>query len=74
MEQKRRDDQLAVADLVDDHAADDDAETETGEPRAADGAELRPGEAEFRRPVGKDAATNPKADARGENGQEAGPE
>ena len=41
MEQERRDDQLAVADLVHDHAADDDAEAEAGEARAADGAELR---------------------------------
>ena len=41
MEQERRDDQLAVADLVDDDAADDDAEAEPGETGAADGAELR---------------------------------
>ena len=71
---KRGDDQLAVADLVHDHAADDDAEAEAGEARAADGAELGAGEAEFRRPVVEDAAANGEADAGGENGHEAGPE
>ena len=74
MEQERGDDQLAVADLVDDDAADDDAETEAGEAGAADGAELRAGEAELGGPVGEDAAADAEADAGGENGQEAGPE
>ena len=74
VEQERGDDQLAVADLVDDEAADDDAETEAGEPRAADGAELRAGETELCGPVGQDAAANGEADAGGENGQEACPE
>ena len=74
VEQERRDDQLAVADLVDDDAADDDAEAEAGEAGAADGAELRAGEAEFRGPVGKDAAADAEADAGGENGHEAGPQ
>ena len=74
MKQERRDDQLAVADLVDDDAADDDAEAEAGEAGAADGAELRAGEAEVRCPVGQDAAADAEADARGENGQEAGPQ
>ena len=73
MEQERRHDQLAVADLVDDHAADDDAEAEARETGAADGAELRTGEAEFGGPIGKDAAADPEADAGGQNGQEAGP-
>ena len=65
--------ELAVADLVHDDAADDDAEAEAGEPGAADVAELRTGEAELGRPVGKDAAADAEADAGGENGQEAGP-
>ncbi len=73
MEQERRHDQLAVADLVDDHAADDDAEAEARETGAADGAELRTSEAEFSGPVGKDAAPDPEADAGGQNGQKAGP-
>ena len=74
VEQERRNDQLAVADLVDDDAADDDAEAEAGEAGAADGAELRAGEAEVSAPVGQDAAADAEADAGGENGQEAGPE
>ena len=74
VEQERGDDQLAVADLVDDDAADDDAEAEAGEAGAADGAELRAGEAEFGGPVGEDAAADAEADAGGENGQEAGPQ
>ena len=74
MEQERGDDQLAVADPIDDDAADDDAETEAGEPRAADRAELRAGEPEVSRPVGEDAAANAEPDAGGENGQEPGPE
>ena len=74
MEQEGGDDQLAVADPVDDDAADDDAEAEAGEPGAADGAELRAGEAELGGPVGQDAAADGEADAGGENGQEAGPQ
>ena len=74
VKQKRRHDQLAITDLVDDDAADDDAEAEAGEAGAADGAELRAGEAEVSRPVGQDAAADAEADARGENGQEAGPQ
>ena len=74
VEQKRRHDQLAVADLVHDHAADDDAEAEAGETGSADGAELRTSEAEIGGPVGKNAAADGEADAGGENGQEAGPE
>ena len=74
VEQERGDDQLAVADLVDDDAADDDAEAEAGETGAADGAELRAGEAEVGGPVGQDAAADGEADAGGENGQEAGPQ
>ncbi len=74
MQQEGRDDQLAVADLVDDHAADDDAEAEAGETGAADGAELRAGEAELRGPVGQDAAADGEADARREDGHEAGPQ
>ena len=74
VEHEGRDDQLAVADLVHDHAADDDAEAEAGEAGAADGAELRAGEAEFGGPVVEDAAADREADAGGENGHEAGPQ
>ena len=74
MEQERGDDQLAVADPIHDDAADDDAETEAGEPGAADGAELRAGESELGGPVGEDAASNAEPDAGGKNGQEPGPE
>ena len=74
VKQKRGYDQLAIADLVDDDAADDDAEAEAGKAGAADGAELRAGEAEVGCPVGKDAASDAEADAGGENGQKTGPQ
>jgi hypothetical protein len=74
VEQERGDDELPVADTVDDHAADDDAETEAGEPGAADGAELGAREPEVSGPTGQNAAANAESNAGGENGQEAGPE
>ena len=69
-----QDHEFAVADLVGDHAADDDTEAETGEARATDGAELRGREAELFAPIVEDTAANGETDARGENGREAGPE
>ena len=74
VEHEGRDDQLAVADLVHDHAADDDAEAEAGEPGAADGAELRAGEAESAAQLAKMPPRMREADAGGENGHEAGPQ
>ena len=62
VEEEGREDQLAVADLVHHHAADDDAEAESGESGTADGSQLRAGETEVGRPVGKDAATDTEAD------------
>ena len=73
VEQERGHDQLAVADLVDDDAADDDAEAEAGEAGAADGAELRAGEAEIGGPVRQDAAADAGADGGGENGERSPP-
>ena len=73
VEREGGDDQFAVADFVDDDAADDDAEAETGEAGAADGAKLRTGEAEVGGPVRQDAAANAGADAGRKNCQEAGP-
>ena len=64
VEQERRHDQLAVADLVHDHAADDDAEAEAGETGSADGAELRTSEAEVGGPVGKNAAADRRSRCR----------
>ena len=66
-------DELAVADLVDDHAADDDAEAEAREAGAADGTELGGGEAVFGRPGAEDAAAEGEADAGREDSHEAGP-
>ena len=74
MKQKGGDDEFSVADAVDDHAADDDAETEAGETGAADGAELRAREPEVSGPAGQDAAANAEPDAGGQNGQKAGPQ
>ena len=74
MHDERRDDQLAVADLVDDQAADDDAEAEPGEAGAADGAQLRAGKAEFSGPRRENGAADGEADAGRENGDETRPE
>ena len=67
-------DELAVADLVDDHAADDDTEAEAREAGSADGAELGGGEAVFGRPSAEDAAAEGEADAGREDSHEASPE
>ena len=67
-------DELAVAELVHEHAADDDAEAEAGEAGAADRAELGAGEVVFGRPGAEDAATEGEADAGCEDSHEAGPE
>ena len=67
-------DELAVADLVDDHAADDDAEAEAREAGAADGSELAIGKPEGLFPSAEDAATEGEADAGREDSHEAGPE
>lgn len=72
--QEREGDELTVADLVDDHAADDDAEAEARETGAADRAKLRGGEAVFGRPGAEDTATEGEADASGKDSHEAGPE
>jgi hypothetical protein len=56
VEGKRGDDQLSIADLVDDDAADDDSEAEADEAHAADLSELRAGEAEVGAPVIENAA------------------
>ena len=74
VQHERRDDQLAVADLVHDQPADDDAEAESGETGAADGAELRAGEAELRAPVVKDAPADAETDAGREDCHESGPQ
>ena len=73
VEQERGGDELAVADLVHDDAADDDAEAEPGETRSTDGTQLGAGEAEVGGPVGEDATPDAEADAGGEDGEEACP-
>jgi hypothetical protein len=74
MQRKRCDDEFAVADLVANQTADDDAETESGEPSTADQADLRGGEAELACPVIEDAAADAEAHAGGEYGHEARPQ
>jgi hypothetical protein len=74
VEEEGRKDQLAVANLVHHHAANDDSEAEPGEPGAANGTELRAGEAEISSPVGKNASSDAKADTGGKDGGESSPE
>src|SRR5262249_28065730 len=74
VERKGDDDQFAVANLVSDDAANDDAETEAGEAGPADVAQFGGGKSEFSSPVVEDAAANREAHAGGQDGHEAGPE
>ena len=74
MASKSEDDQFAVADLVHDDAANDDAKAEASEARSADSTELSGSEAELLAPVVKDAATDGKAYASSKDGHEASPE
>ena len=74
VQQECGDDQFAVANLVADDAAEDDAEAEAGQPRATNHTKLGTGEAEFFAPVVKDTAADGKADTGGENRHEAGPQ
>lgn len=73
MQEERGANEFAITNLVGNDAADNDAEAETGQARAADLAELRAGEAVFGAPVSKDTAANGEADAGGKNGHETGP-
>ena len=74
VEEEGSGDQFPVADLIHDDAADDDAEAEAGEARAADRSELCAGESEVSSPVRQDASADAEADAGGEDGEEACPE
>ena len=71
---KRRHHQFTVTDLIHDDTTDDDAETETGEPRAADGTELSGGEAELGSPVIEDSAANGETDASGKDRPKSSPQ
>jgi len=72
--QEGESDQLAVAELVDQDAADDDTEAEAGETSATDRTQLGRGKAVFRGPGAEDAATKGEADAGRKDSHEAGPE
>jgi hypothetical protein len=74
MAKERHENQFPIPDLVHNHSADDDPETESGKSRAADRAELGAGEVELLSPVVEDAAANGKADARREDGHETRPQ
>jgi hypothetical protein len=63
MEKERGHDQLAITDFIDNHASYNDTEAEASETSAANCAELCSGKAEVGGPVGKDAATDTKANA-----------
>ncbi len=68
-----QDDKPSVSDLVRNHAADNDPETETGESGTADRTELRCGEAILTAPVVKNPTANRETDTSGKDGHEAGP-
>ena len=74
MERKCSDDQFSIADLVAKQPANNDPETESGETGAVDVTELSGGKPEISTPIGKDATTDAKADARSQNGRKPGPQ
>ena len=73
VQRKSRDHQLAVADFVADDSADNNTEAKAGESGAADGAQLRGGEAKLGAPVVENTAADAEAHAGGEDGHKAGP-
>src|SRR5262245_29320553 len=64
----------AIADPVGNEAEDDDGHAEAEQTAAGDRTKLRLGEAELLAPVLQDRPANGEADARGDEGEEAGPE
>jgi hypothetical protein len=66
-------DELAVAELVDEHAADHDAEAEAGEAGSSDRTELRARESEVGGPRPEDPSSDSESDSGCEDGGESGP-
>ncbi len=66
--------EFAVAEFVNNHPPEDDAEAETGEAGSPDFTELGCTEAEFLGPEGEDASAESEAHAGGEDGHETCPE
>src|SRR5439155_26880845 len=68
------DHELAIADLVANDAANNDAKTKARKSCAGDNAKLGAREPEFASPIVEDTTANRRADTSGENGEKAGPE
>lgn len=73
MEKESRENKFSVSDFIDDNAANDDSEAESGEAGAADGSQLHAGEVELLCPVCEDASTDAETNSGGENGGESSP-
>src|SRR5262245_63208596 len=73
MKCERGNHQLAVADLIRDDSADDDAEAKTSETSSTDVAQLGRCEAKLRTPVVKDATANGKTHSCSQDGHKPGP-
>ena len=74
MQRKRGEHEFAVSNFIGDDAADNHAETKTGQTGAGDRAELGGIEAVFAAPIIEDAAANAETNAGRQNGSKAGPE
>ena len=74
MQDEGDDHQLAVADDVGKETEEEDGGAEADEPHPGDLAEVELGEAEIRAPGAEDVAAHGETHARGDQGQEAGPE
>jgi hypothetical protein len=64
-------DQLAVADFINEYPTEHDAEAETGEACSTDRTKLGAGEIELGSPGAKEASANAKSDSGGENSSES---
>ena len=71
---ERRNEQLAVTDLIGNEGAEENNDAETGGPSAGDRAEVGLGEMELSAPVAENATSRAESYAGGEDGHEAGEE
>src|ERR1041385_3673194 len=74
MQREGHDDQFAVADLVGDDPADDDAEAEPGEAGAVNQPGFQSGEIKVLHPIAEDAAADGCTDTGGQDGHKPGDE
>ena len=73
MKRKGGKDQLAVADFIDHHTADNNTEAKARKPRPSNFAQFNSGETEFSTPIGHNTSSNAEADAGRQNRHKSSP-